>query len=70
MSLFVKIADFDDICPKDKYTAITLQKYLDDLEEGYLIKLFGSTLFDEFKTDFEIIGTIPTEQRFLDVFII
>ena len=67
MSLFVKIADFDDICPKDKYTAITLQKYLDDLEEGYLIKLFGATLFGEFKTDFEIIGTIPTEQRFLDV---
>lgn len=67
MSLFVKIADFETICPMDKYTIVTLQKYLDDLEECYLIRLLGATLFEEFKTDFEIIGTIPTEQRFLDI---
>jgi len=67
MSLFVKIADFDTTVPMDKYTQITLQKYLDELEEPYLINLLGATLFDEFKTDFQIIGTVPTEQRFLDI---
>lgn len=67
MSLFVKIADFETIVPQDKYTVVTLQKYLDDLEEVYLIQLLGAALFLEFKTDFEIIGTIPTEQRFIDI---
>jgi len=67
MSLFIKIADFEKIVPQDKYTVTNLQKYLDDLEEPYLIKLLGATLFDEFKTDFEIIGTEPTEQRFKDL---
>ena len=67
MSLFVKLVDFETIVQQDKYTVVTLQKYLDELEDGYLIQLLGATLFSEFKTDFSIIGTVPTEQRFLDI---
>jgi len=67
MSLFVKITDFQDICPTDKYSIVTLQRYLNELEEVYLVRLLGAELFEEFKTDFEIEGTEPTEQRFIDI---
>lgn len=67
MSLFVKISDFEDIIPKDKYTQVGIQKYMDSLEEQYLIRLLGAELFDLFKADFQITGTTPTDQRFIDI---
>lgn len=69
MSLYLSITDFTgaSTVPTDKYTNVNLQSYIDKYELIYLKHLLGATLYDEFATDFAIIGTRPTEQRFVDI---
>lgn len=66
MSLFIQISDFSGqhVIAKDKYSKSDLQPYIDKYEARYLQELLGCELYEEFKVDFAITGTAPTDPKF------
>ena len=66
MSLYIAESDFEGQTKvaKDIYTKSGLQKYIDKFEVEYLQDLLGCTMYEEFATDFAIIGTEPTDPKF------
>lgn len=69
MSTYVQISDFDaqSQTAKDIFTVVPLQKYIDKFEVRYLQELLGSDLYEEFKTDFAILGNAPTDPKFVAI---
>ena len=69
MSIFVKLSDFDaqSSIAKDIFTVVPLQKYIDKFEVIYLQELLGGEMYEEFKTDFQILGTGPTAPKFVAI---
>lgn len=66
MSKFVQIEDFKGKykIPKDKFTKIDLQEYIDKYEVLYLQNLLGCEMYEEFNTDF-VIPSGPTQPKFI-----
>ena len=52
---------------KDKFTKNDLQDYIDKFEVRYLQDLLGAELYTAFALDFAIIGNIPTDAKFLEI---
>lgn len=52
---------------KDIFTVDPLQDYLDQFEIEYLQDLLGADLYAEFAIDFAILGTGPTDPKFLEI---
>jgi hypothetical protein len=69
MSLYIQIADFkaQSNVAKDKFTKNELQDYIDKFEVIYLQDLLGAELYEEFATDFAILGTEPTDPKFVEI---
>lgn len=70
MSLIVKIEDFVGrrSIVKNSFTDSDYQYFLDYYEEIYLIELLGAELYDQFKADFMIDGTQPTDPIFKAIY--
>jgi hypothetical protein len=68
MSIYVQIDDFvgQFKLPKDKYSIVDLQSYLDKYEVLYLQNLLGCEMYELFKTNY-LLGPPPTDPRFLDI---
>jgi len=66
MSIFIKASDFtgDIEVARDQFTEEKLQKYIDKYEVCYLQDLLGAELYEDFKKDFELIGSEPTGDKF------
>ena len=69
MSIYLQISDFkaQTNIAKDKFTKNDLQDYIDKFEVRYLQDLLGAELYEAFALDFAIIGTIPTDVKFLEI---
>ena len=66
MSIFIQITDLkaQTQVAKDIFTVSPLQSYIDKFEVRYLQELLGCDMYEEFKTDFLIDGTKPTDPKF------
>ena len=69
MSLYLALSDFkaQSKIAKDIFTTSDLQPYLDKFEVRYLQELLGADLYAAFKVDFAIIGTAPTDAKFIEI---
>jgi len=69
MSLYIAESDLQGQTKvaKDIYTKSEVQKYLDKFEVQYLQDLLGCELYDEFATDFAILGNEPTDPKFVAI---
>lgn len=69
MSLYVKESDLkgQSKTAKDIFTKSDVQEYLDKFEVRYLQELLGCELYEEFATDFAILGNAPTDPKFVAI---
>ena len=69
MSIYVKLSDFSaqSNVSKDIFTKSDLQAYIDKFEVIILQDLLGAELYEAFKTDFAILGTAPTDPKFIEI---
>jgi len=68
MSKFVQIEDFTGQynIPKDKFTKLEFQEYIDKYEVLYLQNLLGCEMYEDFNTDF-VIPTGPTQPKYISI---
>jgi len=69
MSLYIQETDLkgQTTTAKDKFTTSELQLYLDKFEVRYLQELLGCEMYEEFATDFAILGNAPTDPKFIAI---
>ena len=69
--IILQISDFDTgkfELHTGMYAQNNLQEYIDKYEKRYLIDLLGATLGNDFITDVQLGGGVPTLQNFIDIF--
>lgn len=69
MSRFLEPSDFTGKykISKNCYDEAVLQSYIDKYEDLFLIKLLGSSLYDEFIADLDV-DNLPTTARFIAIY--
>jgi len=69
MSIYIKESDLkgQTKTAKDIFTKSDIQSYLDKFEVIYLQDLLGCELYNDFATDFSILGNVPTDPKFISI---
>jgi len=69
MGLYVSTSDFkgQDKLARDKFSTSELDIYIDKYEVRYLQDLMGCDMYEDFKTDFAILGNAPTDPKFVAI---